>query len=126
MIERWCLSFFVFMASQRLFLKGIMFRFRHDNITHGCHSSGKFRVKWITSRSENFTLSQRKFTSFPPSFFWVKKKKRICRRKKSRQGKRRKNTLPPSESGDTFLFDVDYVHSGQIPDNYILSLCNAS
>ena len=63
----------------------------------------------------------------PPSFFWVKKKKkRFAEGRKAGRASDEKTLSPPSESGDTFLFDVDYVHSGQIPDHYILSLCNAS
>ena len=62
----------------------------------------------------------------PPSFFLGKKKKRFAEGRKAGKASDEKTPSPPSESGDTFLFDVDYVHSVQIPDHYILSLCNAS
>ena len=65
-------------------------------------------------------------SSPPPPFFWVKKKKRFAEGRKAGRASDEKEPSPTSESGDTFLFDVDYVHSGQIPDHYILSLCNVS
>ena len=63
--------------------------------------------------------------SSPPPFFSGKKKKFAEGRKAGRASDEKKPS-PTSESGDTFLYDVDYVHSRQIPDHYILSLCNAS
>ena len=64
--------------------------------------------------------------SSPPPFFSGEKKKRFAELRKAGRASDEKKPSPTSESGDTFLYDVDYVHSGQIPDHYILSLCNAS
>lgn len=38
------------MVNWRLFLGERVSRFRNDNVRHGCHRSGKFKGKWITSR----------------------------------------------------------------------------
>ena len=64
--------------------------------------------------------------SSPPPLFFRVKKKRFAEGRKAGRASDEKKPSPTSESGDTFLYDVDYVHSGQIPDHYILSLCNAS
>ena len=135
-----------FIVSQRLFLKGIFFRFRHDNVTHGCSSSGKFRENWLLQSLEEvweFYFESEKICIFersqgrsmadlgkgpgglapslpPPLLFWVKKKE--SHKKKSRQGRRQKTAPPPPWCRLCTLF----LNSGQIPDHYILSLCNVS
>ena len=65
-------------------------------------------------------------SSPPPPFFFRVKKKKFAEGRKAGRASDENKPSPTSESGDTFLYDVDYVHSGQIPDHYILSLCNAS